>query len=172
MDLHLWKLVWNPVVRLLLGIAIALALISWCLFRWTDFGGNLLLNLVAEVFGLAATAILALLVARELGVKKVRYVAGDLAHLVKELREGGTITKTAARAVMVFSSKMIFEDVLSEADSKSSANVVPFREHEPCPICNLTYESTESGPHGLSRRCAHCKLPSGAWKLVKITSKQ
>lgn len=123
-----------------------------------QFWGNLLLNLVAELAGIALGVVITLHLASKLAQKKLDTLALTMVHLIGQLRKDRTVSGEAARDLVVCGVALISEESLQpERSGKALAGAT-----EECGVCGLSAETFSDGAGEV--RCQHCKLRGAVWR--------
>ena len=144
----------TPYVILTAFIAVILATISFCLTKDPEFFANLLLNIVAEFFGISLGILITAYIAIEIAKKRLKELAPEVVNLIQLLREKENIKPEVARAAVVAFVSLIDEEAFSR-DSKICPS-----SNEHCRVCDLPSETREELG---KRKCKKCGLPGEVW---------
>jgi hypothetical protein len=125
------------------------------------FWSNLLLNIVAELFGLALGILIPLIIVSKLAGQRLDRLARPLVELIAELRTHNAISATAARNCVICAVRLLSEDHLKQ---KSISLSIAYKKDN-CEVCALRIDTLPD------KRCEHCGLLDHVWKLKKETEK-
>ena len=134
------------------GLLVAASAFTWG--TGASLSGNLWLNLVAEIAGIAVAIIVAVPVASRFARSRLAKIAPEYAALIAQLRVDGTITCEAARKSIICTVALIADDQLEVTDLLQDAATAP----QQCDVCALDFLTKEE-------HCFHCGLHRKAWNI-------